>query len=193
MALTTMQSRACSTSNCIGKWHRQAPSPAVARERELQMFAVGERLCRLAAPDQCEYFLGPEFAFMEFVVAGGGVTQVSLIPKVSNPSSLVTGLCSRRGKLEGSHGGPLCSCLWGIGQEPLPGCAECWESGRKKAAAHLPHPGDGRRIFYGRGTLISSPAPCQTLWQAASRPGATSRNSGFRSTQAALAMEQRRA
>ena len=37
------------------------------------------------------------------------------------------------------------------------------------------------------------PAPRQTLWQAASRPGATSRNSGFRSTQPALAIEQRRA
>jgi hypothetical protein len=36
-------------------------------------------------------------------------------------------------------------------------------------------------------------APCQTLWQAASRPGATSRNSGFRSTQPALATGQRRA
>jgi hypothetical protein len=52
-------------------WAQQAPSPSAARERELAMIATGERLCRLAAPDQCEFFLGPESALVQFIAAGG--------------------------------------------------------------------------------------------------------------------------
>lgn len=58
-------------------WQQQAPSASIARERELAMLAVGERLCRLAAPDQCEFFFGPESALVQFIAAGGGVKRVA--------------------------------------------------------------------------------------------------------------------
>ncbi|HML28913.1 MAG TPA: hypothetical protein PKE16_08755 [Hyphomicrobium sp.] len=58
-------------------WKKPAPSTEVAREREEKMLAVGEQLCRLAAKDQREFFLGPKSAMMAFIGAAGGITRVA--------------------------------------------------------------------------------------------------------------------
>jgi hypothetical protein len=58
-------------------WQKPAESTEVARAREEKMLAVGTQLCRLAAKDQREFFLGPESAKMAFIEAAGGITRVA--------------------------------------------------------------------------------------------------------------------
>ncbi len=58
------------------EWHQKCNSTEEARDREAAMIAVGEKLCRLAAQGQREFFLGREDVRTEFLVAAGAVRRV---------------------------------------------------------------------------------------------------------------------